>query len=337
MKVSVVPGVIDLLCDLGPYSPDFVPQLVGLSEKTLRALDKGGLYKVETVHQVELALSGFGLEGAELGRELHVWTTKADNWVASGELYTSPPNLDGVTEAKFFAGERYFAISLSSMGFTKLIIDQAQNVFRRCVPEKLSSSVDPFKEQRLLAFDNYLSNVPNLSARGIQAKFEFTIHDDLLPLTKSQANHVKLLNEIIDQLIEESRQSNVSRSSSLIDEMARSGIGPSKKALMNLVAKLKRLKINVLACTRLEKIRLMDDSYGHDSPDLYGIRSDEYVTTFYTPLTHIVLAPEYYLRIPFPLPEPKQCWEPEPMWGSKQVVIGAGRDVTDRVEGLGVR
>lgn len=332
MKVRIKPNLISEFCDHYRCGLDKASQIVGLSEKTLRALDHGGLHKVETAFQFESAL-GELLSNSWAG----IWTTQLEAEVVPSRMYSECSQFDSITESTPIDGERCFAISLPSSGLIKLIETRAQSFKSRCDPETASDSVDPLRDQRLLAYDNYLwyasfdaacrmgGEMLNLQQQhktsliGIPEQFRYTIQDSLLPLTKAQANCVQLLNQAIKELVDAARETKDSYFDSFLMQMESKGVEPKRKSLMALVAKLKRLNINVLAYSRSKKVRVFDDTYEREidtkAPD--NLLPKDYLFTMYTGVTHIVLAPSNILRVPFFIPKYEPEWEPEPMWQCK--------------------
>ena len=351
LKVSIEPGAIDWLSDLNTCTHDHLPRIVGLSEKTLRALDKGGRHKVETVHQLELSLEGYFSDSG-----LQIWTTTHDNVVSPGQLYTDFGELGSVTEHKVLSGTRCFAIALPAQGLVKLIEDRAQRTLSLFESERRDTEPDPKETQRLLAFENYLWNkynageaargrrrkerassysTPTSPFYGLRDEFRFTIQDSLLPLTSAQGKCVSLLDTAIKELIKAARETKDTYSDSFLDQIENKGIDPYRKSLMEQIAKLKRLNINVLAYSRLKKIRMMNGTYEIDDRADYGLESNEYLFTMYSGLTHIVLAPSNILRVPLYVDEHEIEYQPEPMWICKLKIVGDEYSNTDAVEGLG--
>ncbi len=334
MKVRIKPNLISQICDHYRCQFDRLPKIVGLSEKTLRALDHGGLHKVETAFQFESAL-GELLSNSWAG----IWTTQLEAEVVPSRLYSECSQFDSITESKLIDGERCFAISLPSSGLIKLIETRAQSFKSRCDPETASDSADPLRDQRLLAYDNYLWVVSHLreqnktSLIGIPEQFRYTIQDSLLPLTKAQANCVQLLDQAIKELVSAARETKDSYFDSFLIQMESKGVEPKRKSLMALVAKLKRLNINVLAYSRSKKARVFDATYETkiDTETPENFLSKDYLFTMYTGLTHIVLAPSNILRVPFFIPKYEAELEPETMWRCKMM---ADSGQVDRVYDL---
>jgi len=351
-QVSIHPGIVSEMREHYECDQDRLSQIVGLSEKTLRALDHGGRHKVETVFQLESAL----WEGSDSRAD--IWTTEVDGEDAPARVYSKLGELSPMTEFKIIEGKRCFAISLPSSGLIKLIEDRAQRFKSRCDPETVGDSPDHLKDQRLLAYDNYVWKLSeamegrrqirrdnrmtpsNPQARyGVPEEYRFTIQDALLPLTNAQSKCVQLLDQAINELIRAAVETKDTSSPSLLDQMKSEGIEPQRKALMALIAKLKRLNINVLAYSRSKKVRMMDDTYDRpvDSDREYGLESKGYLFTMYSGLTHIVLASSNYLRVPFPIHEYEIDWAPEPMWLCKaRNGIDGFEEKYDVVEGLGI-
>ena len=351
-QVSIHPGIVSEMREHYECDQDRLSQIVGLSEKTLRALDHGGRHKVETVFQLESALwEQWSDSWAD------IWTTQVNGENAPPRLYSKLDELSPITEFKINEGKRCFAISLPSSGLIKLIEDRAQRFKSSCDPETVGDSPDHLRKQRLLAYDNYVWNLSEAmegrrqirrdnrmtpsnrqACYGVPEEYRFTIQDALLPLTNAQSKCVQLLDQAINELIRAAVETKDTYSDSLLDQMKSEGIEPQRKALMALIAKLKRLNINVLAYSRSKKVRMMDGTYGvSDSEDGYGLKSSEYLFTVYSGLTHIVLASSNYLRVPFPIHEYEIKWTNEPMWENKMQMIGDEMEPYDVIEGLGTR
>ena len=338
MKVQIHPELVSFFADnTGPYNWDSLPQVIGLNAKTLNSLQKGGLHKVETVFQLELAMGN--------------WITKYTDDIADPEVYVDPSELAGVTAFRTFRGLRIYAIALSSNGLVKLINDSAKTRVKFCQSEATDEERDK-RKMRDLAFENYLHNWSKNSektiARGVNeeealpasayatqegfnAQYHFTIDEEAKPLTSAQAKYVRQLDECISDLISYARSAKGQRSHSLIAELEADNGFEIRKRFMETVARLKRVNINVLAYENRMPTRVFDSTY-YEPPaseeKIHGPDSEYYLFTYHKVVVHIILAATPYLRIPFPLEESVE-WEPAPMWGSKHVSDGENLDFVD--------
>ena len=241
MKVEIHPFAMEQVDEAGgPYNWDTLPQVIGLNAKTIEKLQDGGLHKVETVFQLELAIG---------------WETEFTDQIADGELYVDPSQLASVTAYRPFRGLRIYAIALSSNGLVKLITDSAKKRIKFCLSEATDEDLSK-RQARKLAFENYLYNQAQVSEKkgsdyaspeGFNTRYKFTIDDEAKPLTKTQSNYVRQLDECINDLIAYARSAKIRSSGSLVAELEADNGDKIRKRFLDTVARLKRVNINVLA------------------------------------------------------------------------------------------
>lgn len=304
-----------------------LPQIIGLSAKTLQELDKGGMHKIETVFQLESKI-GF-----------HVANDEHED--ASDDIYCDPSDLAEYTAARHLWRERIYAIALPSSGLIKLIEDWARHVLDNAVTNE-GHERGVAEARSRLAFDNYLHNHNAISetqegrdsSRGDRAQFEFSIDEEVGPLTKAQKKYVLELDECINALIKRCRAAGVQKASTLRAALELDRGDSLRKRLIEIIASLKRVNINVLAYARWRDTRVFDSSdfeppeYAKNS---FGPDSEYYLFSFRERVVHIVIAPARYLRIPVPI-EPSVDWQPEPMWGAKVSKDGTHFDYVSDLE-----
>ena len=344
MKVHIHPEVVTFFSDdAGPYNWDSLPQVIGLNAKTLENLEKGGLHKVETVFQLELAIGS--------------WISRWTDHIAPYEIYVDPNELASVTAFRAFSGRRIYAMALSSSGLFKLINDSAKNRIKFFKSEVTKEDNEKFKK-RELAFDNYLYNrtynsmeseltgASDVSLKsayasldGFNTLYQFSIDEEAKPLTRSQEKYVRQLDGCISDLVHYARSAKMLRSDSLTAELDSDDGVAIRKRFVETVARLKRVNINVLAYERERLTRVFDCShYEPPGPErtIHGPDSEYYLFTFHEKVVHIILAPTPYLRVPFPLEESVE-WEPSEMWADKYVSDGKNLDYVGEELGLKIR
>ena len=329
MNVEIKPNLLKVIAKLYECEFKFLPNLVGLSEKTLRELDKGAPHKLETVHMLERAL---GEKFAD-EPEYKVWNTQQEDICAPQEIYQKPEALKLATEHGPSSDLACFALALPPSGLIKAIEERALKSYRDFRSEKKN---DPLESERKKAFNNFIFNLLEATKKTgdltefnsiwlgsrIAETFEFTISDSLLPLSNKQKECIAALDEAIKQMVIEVRKSSTATSYSLKGELERVASEPRGETVKSLIARLKRLNINVLIYSRLLKTRVFDDTSGTtflrpEDDQAVGLESEDYLFTYDAGITHLVLAPSHYLRMRCPIKRYEVEPEPETMWACR--------------------
>jgi hypothetical protein len=320
----------------------------GLSERTLRALDKGGKHKIETAFQFEQAFWGTRLYSSEFyNASLYNYSHEND------ELFEQITDDAGHSRSAAYACALPNSATISDIERSAL-----------CSLNESWSSIrdDVDKSQRKLAFENYLfwlkhedsRRDPKATSRdtfrdGLASKFRFTVHDSLYPLSKAQVKYIEKLDKAIDQFVKVVREGQGKFSSSLISEAQKDGTYSARKELGATLAILKRVNINVLSCVMNNDNAVMvlgDEEYEEDFVDpspsdfdhggeYYG--QEGYIVHYIARLNHIVLAPSSILRYAVPNLAALD-FQTQPMWSWKgNYESGEIRDPVDGFSGVDSR
>ena len=345
MKVDINPGQMTFPLETLDLTWVAAARASGLSERTLRALDKGGEHKIETAFQFEQAF----------------WGTR----LYSDEFYNTPLYKESYKNDELFeqitddAGHSRLAAYACALPNSATISNIERSALCSLNDSWSSIRDDVDKSQRKLAFENYLfwlkhsdsKRDPKATSRdtfrdGLASKFRFTVHDSLHPLSNAQVKYIEKLDKAIDQFVKVVREGQGKFSSSLISEVQNDGTYSARKELGSTLAILKRVNINVLSCVmNLDNAHMVlgDEEYEEDFSDPSPSDFDDggehhgqegYIVHYRARLNHIVLAPSSILRYAVPNLAAVD-FQPAPMWSWKG--SDASGETKDQVLGfLGV-
>jgi hypothetical protein len=278
-------------------------QKIGLDIKTLRRMNEGNTggtpnkQKIQNAFQLEML--GSKLPGVE---ELQLCQKNNEWWRYRTDLYSDCHENDRVfqeiTAKKDLDTEK--TVNFACAIPYSAVVKEIETAARQSV--KLSSLSIPHTasttDLKLLSeitlrdsspdtagnAENQATSWPKIHKAGIASNFQFSIEDDIFPLTKKQDELVRELNEYIRQFVEALRQPR-EFSSSFDAELTKLDNETSKRGkIKENLQNLKRLKINVLVSREMTNV---------------SIEIDQRRLSFKRQVLHLILAPQNIFRVPF--------------------------------------
>ncbi|MDB4494401.1 hypothetical protein N9222_01285 [Pseudomonadales bacterium] len=306
-KFQVEEDCLQVLDDYrGPLLIGQMSRLTGLSESTLRALDKGGRHKLETIQSLESFLNPEFVPG---------YGSSADEIYATSGCLADYETLIGPERG----GLPFFkALSVTNPTFLKHLElafqDNLTEYQLRVLSEDGYLKRSETEEWRSLAFENY-----RLALKDKTSALRFTVDDSLHPLTKGQKQHVQVLSDLIEEYKEFKQKATFSYSQTFKQELEREDGAEIKERIVKKINDLKRVKLNVLVCSGYQLIHVLDEdseqAWNHkgfererklgERVDFTGLSAKQklsilgkaYVFSYEAPFLHVFLAPESIYRI----------------------------------------